>query len=167
MAVTQQLARLGKTDLDRCRRSVQALDDLCSFRLLAASEHLDLDWSPRPLERLAVRLDSALATAIEQACCGGAEVNPAYKAEPHAVWEHPVRALEPAAVTAVSSTLSCWAPDDLMARLPADAIAARGLVAMDDFEGHPRSYLAEHFSALRNFYAVAAEAGLAVAAWWD
>ena len=70
MAVTQQLARLTTDELARCRRSVDALHQLCSFELREPGEYLDLDWSPRALQRAAVLagLPDELVTAIERAC---------------------------------------------------------------------------------------------------
>lgn len=167
MAVTQQLARLTADELAQCRSSVQMLSRLCSFQLRPRDDYLDLDWSPRPLELAAARIDMTLAAAIHHACTGGDEINPAYREHPGSVFEHPVRGLEPATVGTVAATLVRWKPDDVVSALPSDSDTAMRDVGMDEFSGHPGEYLRGHYEELRGFYATAAARGHATATWWD
>jgi len=108
-----------------------------------------------------------LSAAIREACSGGDEINPAYRGSPGSIFEHPARALEPHAVRAVAATLARIDPESLVAVLLPDAEAARQIVGIDEFDGHPRDYLRGHYDSLRRFYAVAAARGLATATWWD
>jgi hypothetical protein len=52
MAVTQQLVRLSPALLAECRSSVEALDEVCSFKL-SETDYLDIDWWPIHLEQVA------------------------------------------------------------------------------------------------------------------
>ena len=110
VAVTQQIARLTAAELAECRRSLEAIDRLCSFDLRPPEDHLDLNWSPRPLEQAAIRsgLPAEVAESLRQACAGEEEINPAYREVAYSVWEHPVTALEPAAVREVAAVLERW-----------------------------------------------------------
>ena len=54
-----------------------------------------------------------------------------------------------------------------MQALPADPDAAKEVVAMRDFDGHPGAYLREHYDALCRFYREAAAVRRATATWWD
>ena len=167
VAVTQQLARLTYEALAECRSSIDALDRLCSFELRTREDYLDLDWSPRPLELLAAKVDAELSAAIRDACSGGDEINPAYREFPGSIVEHPVRALEPDAVRGVAATLTRIEPEGLVAVLPPAAEAARHIVGMEDFLGHPGDHLRGHYDSLRRFYEAAAARGQVTASWWD
>ena len=170
MAVTQQLARLSVDDLARCRVSVEVLHLLYSFELRPDDDYVDLDWSPRPLELLAARVDARLSEAIAQVCSGaGAEINPAYRDHPLTIFDHPVLALEPDAVREVAAVMARWPPDQLLAALPYDRRAALTLIAirLSEFSGHPHDYLHGHYESLRRFCAEAAAAGMAVVSWGD
>jgi hypothetical protein len=77
-------------------------------------------------------------------CVGKYEVNPAYRDLPiPTIWEHPVTAFEPADV-----------------RQRAEELTAVPLE-------HLPPWLAEQVVVLRDFYASAAERGMAIAFWWD
>jgi hypothetical protein len=167
VAVTQQIARLTQEELSRCRESIETLHRLCSFELRDPWDYLDLDWSPVPLERLAEEVGPNLRAAIRQACSGGDEINPAYREAARSVFEHPVRALEPRAVVDVAATLSANAPSVLVNVLPSAPEAARQMVGMPDFHGHPGDYLRGHYASLRRFYMEAAASEHATATWWD
>ncbi|WP_143234779.1 hypothetical protein [Paractinoplanes atraurantiacus] len=149
MAVIQQLARLSSDQLDACREVVEKLDDLCSFRLLPASDHLDLDWASAPLLRAfeLARFPEPAAALLRHAIGGDSEINPAYRDVPDSIFEHPVTALEPVRVAEVATALAA-------AQTP-------------ELEGHLDSYLRHHLGALRDFYTEAADRALAVALWWD
>lgn len=167
MAVTQQLARLSREHLARCRESVEALDELCSFNALPSEDHLDLDWAPRPLKLAATLTGDELVAAVREACSGGDEINAAYREFPAAVFEHPVRALGPDAVAAVAATLATSDGSTLVGKLPRGPAAAGDVVDLRDFDDHRGAYLREHFDLLRRFYEEAASRGCAVATWWD
>lgn len=167
MAVTQQIARLTLDELERCRASVAEVDRLCSFALRPRSDYLDLNWWPTALKRAAAAsaARSALSDAIDRACHGGIEVNPAYRDAPVTIWEHPVTALEPSAVCEVAADLGRVDPADLLDGLPRDpeeAQRALGLEARDVHAG-----LVEQYAFLQRFYVEACEHGLATAMWWD
>jgi Domain of unknown function (DUF1877) len=149
MAVTLQVARITPAQLSECRRSVDVLDRLCSFTLVPASDHLDLDWAYGGLVRMCEHAGAALA--VRRAMTGDDEVNPAYRDRPDTVMEQP-RALEPPAVAALSAALHAVDLEEALAALPA---------------GDPRAYLGGHFTALRAFYATAADRRLATVIWCD
>ncbi|MEU4479210.1 DUF1877 family protein [Micromonospora sp. NPDC023966] len=169
MAVTQQLARLSADQLAVCRRATEELDRLCSYRLLPAADHLDLDWSPAALCRAAELGPAAPATvaALRRALDGDAEINPAYRDRAEAVWEHPVTALEPAGVAEVAARLAAADPEVVPAAVTAEPALAAARLGLPAVDGDPRRHLRGHLVALREFYQAAARRGLAVAAWWD
>ena len=132
-------------------------------------DHLDLNWSPRPLERAATRagLPDAAVEAVRRACDGGAEINPAYRDVAFSVWEHPVTALEPAAVREVAAVLEGYDGDAILGDLAPDASTASAQLGVGELADDPRGDLRTHYTALRRFYLEAAERGLATAMWWD
>ncbi|WP_418058275.1 DUF1877 family protein [Pimelobacter simplex] len=167
MPVTQQLARADAAVIERCRRSTALLDELCSFRLLPADDHLDVDWAPSLLHSAA---EAALLPATDRdllrlAFEGEGEVNPAYRDAAHTVWEHPVTATSPAQVAAIAAALGRCSASSFPSRAAAAAAAATQPVEM-----RPRAlrgYLRDHVRAVADFYAGAARRGLGVVAWWD
>ena len=169
VAVTQQLARLLPAQLAACRRSVDELDLLCSFKMRPRSDHLDLDWAPAPLVRAfqLAHVDDSVVVALRRSLDGDEEINAAYRDHPDTVWEHPVTALEPDAVVEVAALLRRVKPRAVMGALPNDAVAAQASLGLSGFGGHPRRYLRRHLVALQDFYARAARRHLAVALWWD
>ncbi len=150
MAVTSQLARLTPAQLTECRRSVAALDQLCSFELVPASEHLDLDWASEGL----IRICEHTRDAVRRALTGDDEVNPAYR---YTVMEQP-RFLEPPDVAALSAVLR---------GIDLDQVLSTTKQPLTGLTADPRSYLTGHFTALRDFYATAADRRLAVVIWCD
>jgi hypothetical protein len=154
VAVTQQLARITGAQLARCRECVDELDRVCSFTVALPADHLDLDWAPDGLLK-ATRpaLDEAAVAAVRRALDGDEEINPAYRDRPGSVWEHPVTALDPAAVAVVAAQLR---------RIDPVAVTA---VRPDEQPGP--DYLLTHFTALRAFYDGAAGRRLATVLWWD
>jgi hypothetical protein len=135
--------------------------------LRGAEDYLDLDWSPRPLE-LAAAIAGLPADAIRTACSGGSEVNAAYRDVADTIWEHPVTALDPSEVVDIAARLGRFPIADVVAGLPASKRAALAQLGMEEgWDEHPRDYLGRHYEALRRFYVVAAERGLATAMWWD
>jgi hypothetical protein len=155
VAVTQQLARITAAQLARCRWSVHELDRVCSFAVAPALDHLDLDRSPAGLLRAArLTLDESDVAALRRALEGDEEVNPAFRDHPHTIWEHPVTALEPAAVAEVAGRLRRFDPGTAVVGPPPDDVPSV-------------EYLREHLVALRAFYDGAADRGLATVMWWD
>ncbi|MET8835049.1 hypothetical protein ABZV78_14200 [Micromonospora sp. NPDC004540] len=169
MAVTQQLARLSADQLTSCRRSTEELDRLCSFRLLPAADHLDLGWSPAALRRAAELSAAGPATvaALRRALDGDAEISPAYRDWPDAVWEQPVTSLDPDGVAEVSALLAAADPAVVLAAVPAEPAVATARLGLPTVDRDPRAYLRGQLLALREFYLAAARRRLAVASWWD
>ncbi|GIH90649.1 hypothetical protein ACFFMN_27170 [Planobispora siamensis] len=169
MAVTQQFVRISEQQLELCRRSADELDRLCSFATASHSDHLDLDWASGPLLRVGepACVDPDVFAALRYAITGEQEVNPTYRDHPSTVWEHPITALDPAAVASVASMLPSATAAVSAALTPPDgkALALAGeLLPMVE---HPGEYLMRRLSALRDFYAEAARRRLAVVLWWD
>jgi len=106
--VTRQLVRIPAEQFAECRRSVEALDDACSFRLLPPSDHLDLDWAPAPMIRLfeLAQVDARQLAALRRSLDGDTEVNEAYRDHPETVWGHPVTGLDPEAKEAARRDLA-------------------------------------------------------------
>jgi hypothetical protein len=169
VAVTQQIARLTADELAECRRSLEAIDRLCSFDLRPEQDHLDLDWAPRPLEQAATRagLPAPVIEALRRACAGGEEINPAYREVAYSVWEHPVTALEPEDVREVAAVLEGWSGDAIIGDLATDAATAAAQLGVGELADDPRGDLGGHYEALRRFYLEAAARELATAMWWD
>jgi len=46
-------------------------------------------------------------------------------------------------------------------------LAAKQIVGVGEFVGHPSAYLRGHYDSLRRFYEAAAARGQATASWWD
>jgi hypothetical protein len=156
------------TLLTACRGSVEELDRLCYCVSLPRSEYLDLNWAPRDLVRVfeLARVEPAAVVALKRALDGDEEINPAYRDFPYSVWEHPVTALEPDAVTEVATVLRRIRPRAVLSVLPKDPVAARRLLE-SDWVPHPRPHLRRYLTALRDFYTHAARKRLATALWWD
>ncbi|MFF7730891.1 DUF1877 family protein [Streptomyces sp. NPDC008001] len=72
--------------------------------------------------------------------------------------------LAPASVADVAAKLAGLDWDRVMAEIPADCLET---FAGDDFRGDLLAYLTTHFTALRDFYAEAAQRRLFVVSWWD
>ena len=169
MAVTQQLARLTAAELALCRRSVEALDDLCGLRMRPPTDHLDLDWSPAMISRAAVLagVPADVRQALGRALAGDVEINPAYRAVP-GVSEHPVCAVSARDVRELAASLQTLTPRQLVAGLSADGGEVMRALGWDErLMEDPRGYVTTHYDALRGFYHQAADRELAVAAWWD
>lgn len=169
MAVTQQLVRLLPAQLAVCRKSVDELDLLSSFKLRPRSDHLDLDWAPIPLVRAfeLAHVDMPVVVALRRSLDGDEEIDAAYRDHPDTVWEHPMTVLEPDIVVEVAALLGQVKPEVVMAALPDDAVAVQTSLGLSAFDGHPRQYLHHHLVALQDFYTHAAQQHLAVALWWD
>jgi hypothetical protein len=114
-------------------------------------------------------VDARVVTALRRSLNGDDEVNPAYRDSPDSIWGHPVTALVPDAVAEVAALFRGLDPHVVLDALPADPAEARFRMGrgVEFLSGHPRDYLAPHFTALLAFYREAAERGLAVAVWWD
>lgn len=169
MAVTQQLARLTEAELHECRSRVEAIDQLCSFRLRPSCDYLDLDWSPR-LFLAAAHLSEApeaVTEALRLACEGVDEINPSYREAADTVWEHPVACLRADQVRGVASALARLSPERLITSLAIEPREAVRQLGLTEGLSEPCAYVYEHFVLLREFYDGAATGGLATAMWWD
>lgn len=170
VAVTQQLARLPVELLKRCRSSVAEIEAVCEGRLLTKADYLDLDWSPVPIERVAVIAfgEGPAAAAVRQALSGGEVVNPAYSAM-SVFSDVQVTSLEPDIVSDIAAQLRAIDPVRLLVSLPADREAAIALIggSVRGLNVHPGPYVNGHLRALQSFYDGAAERGLAMVLWWD
>ncbi len=166
MAVTLQLARIPASQLATCRRSVEALDAVCSYNAAPAEDHLDMGWWPAILERAWERTGAA---ASRYALTGDDDVNPAYRDHPDTVWEHPVTALAPPRVAEAARALRAMPPEAVRAAIPSTpdeietALGSTARAVVGDLAGQ----LAYQHTVLRDFYAEAARRRLAVVLWWD
>ncbi|MET7440591.1 hypothetical protein ACWERY_29870 [Streptomyces sp. NPDC004082] len=92
-------------------------------------------------------------------------------AHPHAIgpFGPAPAAFEPLAVRRVSGLLGEIDLQAVLAVLPLDMRGAGTLIghAAEGLVDGPRTYLVDHFDALRAFYAEASKWGLAVVSWWD
>ncbi|MCW2913119.1 MAG: hypothetical protein JWN52_1187 [Actinomycetia bacterium] len=169
MAITQQLARVSAEQLAACRQSADELDKVCSFEL--QSDYVDLDWAGSALTRIweLAGVDARIMAALRRALHGDTEVNAAYRDHPDTVWEHPVTALESAAVAQVAGALQEVEAQAVLVALPSNLHEARADGGLDwkGSESDLRKYLARHFTVLRSFYEEAARRDLAVVLWWD
>ena len=168
MAVTLQLARIAPEQLSECRRSVAVLDRLCSFELVPESEHLDLDWADDGLIRMSEHAAIGDVSALRRATDGDGEVNPAYRDYPYTVMEQP-KALEPADVVTLATALHAIDVERAFSMLTADPQELKNTLggSLTDLIGDPRPYLRRHFTALLDFYTVAANQHLAIVIWCD
>ena len=75
---------------------------------------------PRALQRAAVLagLPDELVAAIESACDGDDEINPAYRDHAGTIREHPVTALEPDTVRAIAAEFQRWSAAESSAACP-------------------------------------------------
>jgi hypothetical protein len=168
MAVTLQFARITAVQLADCRRSADTLSTLCSFDLVPKSDHLDLDWADDGIVRMCEHTGIGDVTALRRAVEGGEEVNLAYREHADSVMENP-RFVEPADVATFAAALRDIDLERIFSALPADPQAVKDTLGgnLHDFIGDPRGYLAEHFTALRDFYTTAADQHLAIVVWCD
>ncbi|WP_410583384.1 hypothetical protein [Amycolatopsis sp. lyj-108] len=171
MAVTQQLARISATRLAECRRSVDALHELCSFSSTPAEDYLDMDWWPATLKRAwaLTKADGRTLARLRRCFNGEEEVNPAYRDHPDTIWEHPVTALEPPQVGEVAEALHAVTPGAVRAVVPSDPdrieaeLGKSALALGGDLAGR----LTREHTVLRDFYEEAAGRRLAIVRWWD
>ncbi|MFJ6673240.1 hypothetical protein ACIQMJ_19190 [Actinosynnema sp. NPDC091369] len=169
MAVTQQLVRITAPRLTECRRSADALDELCSFRAAPREDHLDLDWWPVLLKRAWERAGVGAQATMRLALDGDDEVNPSYRDHPDTIFDHPVTALEPPRVGEVAAALRAVPPEVVRAAVPSgrDRVEAEWGAMAAEVVGDLAGHMAEQHALLRDFYVQAAERGLAVVLWWD
>ncbi|MEV0259878.1 DUF1877 family protein [Streptomyces sp. NPDC050617] len=168
MAVTQQLARVTEAYLARCRASAAANADADPEWYPPDDDWIDLDWAPRPLvhacELAGVR--PRLLEALQRAVGGDLDVDVSMLRHPEATGSFgpPPTALAPDSVARVAAGLAELDWEEVWAAIPE---GRRGTVVGDGFTGDQLAYLAEHFTALREFYLDAARRGLSVVLWWD
>jgi len=174
MAVTQQLARVSAEYLAACRtRAEESFDGEHQWDPSAA-DCLDLDWAPAMLERACeiAGVGELHLAALRQATDGGVAMDVGFlNTHPHAIgpFGPAPAALEPLAVRQVSGLLGEIDVQAVLAVLPLDMREAGALIGhgAEGLVDGPRTYLMDHFDALREFYAGASKRGLAVVSWWD
>ncbi|MER7569054.1 DUF1877 family protein [Streptomyces sp. NPDC097941] len=171
MAVTQQLARVSAEYLAACRTRTEESFDGDHQWDPPTADCLDLDWAPAMLERACeiAGVGELHLAALRQATDGGVAMDVGFlNAHPHAIGPAPA-ALEPLAVRQVSGLLREIDLQAVLAVLPLDMREAGALIGhgAEGLVDGPRTYLKDHFDALREFYAGASKRGLAVASWWD
>ncbi|MEV5177532.1 DUF1877 family protein [Streptomyces flaveolus] len=174
MAVTQQLARIPSEYLAACRQVAGASPDGDPRWDPPTSDVLDLDWAPALLARageLAGLTDGHL-DALRRATNGDTALDVGFlNTHPHAIgpFGPAPAALTTAQVARVSELLAQIDMPALLAALPCDDSDAASVIGhgADQITGGPRSYLLKHFTALRDFYRVAAQRHLLVVLWWD
>ncbi|OLR92409.1 hypothetical protein BJP25_20190 [Actinokineospora bangkokensis] len=156
--------------LQDARRSADALAAVCSFDALPRTDYADLNWWPVLLER-AWRLLGHDLPADRAFRGDDTEVNPDFRGHRDTVFDHPVVSLEPDAVARVAGELAAITPAAVRALVPAErsaAVALLGTLAAEfDLDFDLAGELAEQHRVTRDFYAGAAERGLAVVLWWD
>jgi hypothetical protein len=142
------------------------LDRLWPFKLVPASEYLDLDWARDGLIRMCEHTGIGDVTDLRRATDGDDDVNPAYRHHPYTVMEHP-RFVEPADVAALAAALRVIDLDQVFSRLPSDPQAVKEPLGgnLTDLISDPRPYLTKHFTAVRDFYTSAADEHLAIVIW--
>ncbi|MFJ4900838.1 DUF1877 family protein [Streptomyces sp. NPDC088727] len=170
MAVTQQLARVTTEYLNFCRQAAEAAPDVNPQWDPPRADWIDLDWSPAPLRQLVklAKVGPAAVAALERSTNGDALIDVSYLDHDDAVgtFGPPPRAVAPAAVAEIATTLAAVDWEAAIAALPAGAQEAATAMGMS-ITGDPRPYLTGHFEALRIFYQQAAERRLTVVLWWD
>lgn len=171
MAVTQQLVRIPAERLAVCRRSVEAVDEVCSFLAVSDEDQLDLNWWPSVLKRVweLAGVEARTLALLRRAVDGDDEVNPAYRDCPDTIWQHPVTALEPSPVGEVADALRAVTSQDIRAVVPPDPGEVEAELARVArwVDGDLAGPLIIQHALLRDFYEEAAQRHLAVVLWWD
>ncbi|MFE2936864.1 DUF1877 family protein [Streptomyces sp. NPDC059278] len=170
MAVTQQFARVTTEYLNLCRRAAEVSPDATPQWDPPRADWLDLDWSPESLRQLLqlAKVGPVAVAALERSTNGDALIDVSYLDHDDAVgtFGPPLKAVAPAAVAEIATTLAAVDWEAAIAALPAGAQEATTALGMN-ITGDPRPYLTCHFEALRTFYQQAAERRLTVVLWWD
>ncbi|MGP8304486.1 DUF1877 family protein [Streptomyces inhibens] len=166
MAVTQQLARVSRAYLTRCRTSAAANPHADPEWDPPADDSIDLDWSPRFLTNACqlAGVDSCTLEALNRALNGDPDVSVLHHPEAMGGFGPPPTVLTPDSVAHVAAKLAELDWDSVLSAIPADR---RETLADDHFSADPLAYLTTHFMALKNFYAEAAQRELFVVLWWD
>ncbi|MFF4457930.1 DUF1877 domain-containing protein [Streptomyces goshikiensis] len=174
MAVTQQLARIPEGYLAACRQSAAASSDRDPHWDPPAYDVLDLDWAPALLKRAGevAGLEEVHLGALRQATDGDTALDLGFlNTHPHAIapFGDAPTGLAASQVARVSELLGQIDMPLLLATLPADERDAESLIGQmgGPITGGLRTYLLEHFNALRDFYLDAAKRHLLVVLWWD
>lgn len=170
MALTQQLARVTPQYLEQCRQNAAASPDEDPRWDPPQDDILDLDWAIRGLVTFGrwACIEERNLAALERSIAGGdGDVGFLDHPAVYDGFDVPPALLAPAAVTEVAHALSAFDLTAALNRLPADDAEAVQACGFDAFDGHPRDYLIQHFTALRDFYNTASNRGHAVLAWID
>lgn len=171
MALTQQLARVTPQYLAQCRAAAAMSSDGNPDWDPPEEDAVDLDWAIWGLIWFCQRMqiEEQCIQNLQRSIAGdsGGDVEFLDHPEVYDGFDAPPALLAPAAVAEVARDLATMDIDDMLSHLPADSFAAAEACGFRGFNGHPRTYLAEHFALLQSFYRVAGQRGLAVVAWID
>ncbi|MFI6014744.1 DUF1877 family protein [Streptomyces sp. NPDC051243] len=172
MALTQQFARVTPEYLERCRASALDSPGAAPGWNPPPDDLLDTDWATWGLIAYcrSTGVDRDLIALLDRAVSGdlGGDIGFLDHDEVYDGFDGSPRLLGPAAVTDIARRLDHIDLDAVLAHLPTatdDAAAACGFGR--GFRGDVRSYLVEHFRAMREFYRGAARRGQCVVVWTD
>ncbi|NEB01195.1 DUF1877 family protein [Streptomyces sp. SID13726] len=172
MALTQRLARVAPEYLDRCRASALDSPGASPNWDPPAEDLLDTDWATWGLIRhcRGPGADPGTATLLDRAISGDLDGDLGFldHDEVYDGFADPPRQLTPAAVADIATGLDAIDADALLARLPGspeEASVACGFGPV--FHGDLAAHLAEHLTALREFYREAARRRRCVVVWVD
>jgi hypothetical protein len=169
MAVTQQIARLSEADLERCSKDVAALDELISFKLCPAKDHLDLNWAPAVLRQYfgASKQRPEAELALYLSCNGARLANPDHRdgPEPRDVYSD-IACLNSNEVAQVAANFRLVVWSSLIGWLPRDKAEACKAIKME-LVVHPDEVFPAYLRSLAAFYQEAAERTLCTVMWWD
>ncbi|MGK5450467.1 DUF1877 domain-containing protein [Streptomyces radiopugnans] len=171
MALTQQLARVSEAYLARCRRAAEAGPGGDPGWDPPEGDRVDFGWGIWHLVRFCQEtgVEEEHIAVLRRSIDGDLGGDIAFLDHPGVYdgFTSPPALLAPAAVAEIARDLTRMNLGVLLDRLPANHTEAARACGLEDFTGHPRAYLAEHFRMLRSFYATASRRGLAVVAWID
>ncbi|MFI7412856.1 DUF1877 family protein [Streptomyces sp. NPDC049627] len=172
MALTQQFARVTREYLEHCRSSAFDSPEASPGWDPSPGDLLDTDWAVWGLIWYcrSTGADVDLIALLDRAVSGdpGGDIGFLDHDEVYDGIDGPPRLLAPAAVVEIARGLEAVDLDIVLADLPsaaADAAAACGFG--DGFSGDVREYVAEHFTAMVEFYSAAARRGQCVVVWVD
>lgn len=171
MALTQQLARVSRAYLDRCRRNAANSPDGDPRWDPPAGDLLDLDRALWGLLRhlRAVEAAPEPVALLDRSISGDDAAAVAFldHLEVYDRFGDPPTLLTPDAVAEVAGRLDAVDTAAMLARLPSDPDEAAESCGFGGFHGDLAAHLAHHLDALRSFYREAAARGLAVVTWVD
>ncbi|MEU6343654.1 DUF1877 family protein [Streptomyces sp. NPDC046977] len=171
MALTQQLARVTPRYLEQCRQNAAASPDNDPQWDPPQDDTLDLDWAIWGLISFFrwAHVDTKHLDALDRSISGDNSSDVACLDHPEVYdgFDAPPALLAHTEVAQVADILNAIDLDQALSLLPSNSTEAAQACGFEGFNGHPRDYLVQHFTALRSFYNTAAQRGLAVVTWVD